>query len=103
TAARGGILDNDDGRYLQLPIQRRRDRPFPAQFHYFVAHGNLRVADAAARRLVGHVKLRDKRGSWILYEADVPPVADGALSVVRSAEGWGKLHVDRSVTSRSLS
>lgn len=99
-AESGGLIENDSASYFQMPVQRRFVR-FPRRYRYVFARGDERVV----RARIGHefpgavVAARAER--WFLFER--APDVTGSILVVRSAQEWGDLVVDRSTTSAPLS
>jgi len=103
TAVRGGILENDSGSYFQMPIQRRRKFPFPYRYRYLIARGEKETASRNVRRIERRAQLIEASGDWYLFEAPPLAVIKNSLIVIRFAQGWGKLKINRSVTGGPLS
>lgn len=103
TAAHGGILENDSGFYFQLPVQRRSNKPFPSRYRYLIARGEADRVERVVRRIVGSVQLIRREGAWFLFEAPPLIISGGDLTIVRSAQGWDELKIDRAVTDAALS
>jgi hypothetical protein len=96
-AERGGFLENDSGRYYQIPVQRRLDVTWPSHPRYFIARGDVERASAlAGERANAPVRLAKQSGSWLLFEVERPTLHTGDLTVVRYGEQGGELRVDRS-------
>jgi len=101
TAANGGFLSNDSGGYFQLPIRRPPGRPWVGEYHWFVARGASDVPMRVHAR-VGAVDLVKHAGDWWLFTSKETPRQVGGLEVVRYAQGWGGLVVDRSLSGGPL-
>ena len=101
TAARGGLIENDSSVYYQIPL-KRNEVPFPTWFRYLIAHGDPRhCSGIVASHAGGPVKLVHQASNWLLYEA--APLASDVFTVVRTAQGWGKLQLDHDVDGKPLS
>lgn len=101
TAANGGFLSNDSGGYFQLPIRRPPGRPWVGEYHWFVARGASDIPMRVASR-VGAVDVVKHAADWWLFTSKTPPRVQGGLEVVRYAQGWGGLSVDRSLSGGAL-
>jgi hypothetical protein len=94
TADQGGFLENDMGRYFQIPVQRRRSLPWVTEFPYLVTRGNMREARAA----VGNKpELIRSAGHFHVFAAKVTHLELPGLKLVRHAQSWGKLKRDKAV------
>jgi hypothetical protein len=100
TAANGGLIENDYGRYYQIPVQRRQV-PFPTRYRFVVARGARREVMRRMRTDMRDARLIMSSDDWFLFERS--PLETNGLSVVRSAQGWDELRIDRSVTGSPLS
>lgn len=99
TATGGGLIENDSASYFQLPVQRL-PVTFPKAYRYVVTRGSVARGDAQVRRFAPGAVHTRSFGKWHLYE--FPELASGPVQVVRYAQHWGRLQVDRAVTRRRL-
>ena len=98
TAAQGGIIDDDSAKYYQMPI-KRNDVPFPNRQRYLIARGGLEVTWTVVTT-ARDARLIYSSGSWLLFEDRLSLGREA--TVVRSAQSWGKLRLDRSVSGSPL-
>jgi len=101
TAANGGFLSNDSGGYFQLPIRRPPGKPWVGEYHWFVSRGGNDIPIRVANR-VGPVDVVAHADDWWLLTSKQPPRRLGGLEVVRYAQGWGPLALDRSLSGGPL-
>jgi len=101
TASNGGFLSNDSGGYFQLPIRRPPGRPWIGDYRWFVARGGGDIPGRVRGR-VGDVDLVKHADDWWLFVSKTPPRKLGGLEVVRYAQGWGGLSLDRSLSGGPL-
>jgi len=101
TAENGGFLSNDSGGYFQLPIRRPPGRPWVGEYHWFVARGGSDIPMRVSSR-VGAVDLVKHADDWWLFTSKTAPRALGGLEVVRYAQGWGGLVLDRALSGGPL-
>ncbi len=103
TAERGGVLENDQARYFPIPIQRRTEYPWQRHYRNLLARGPSQNALALASRFEPAPKVVSQKDNWVLIESGVFPMIVGDVEVVRSAQQWGELQLNRSVTGDPLS
>ena len=102
SAEHGGMIANDSALslYFQIPL-RRNDVPFPSNFRYVIAHGDLSRFRSTVHRMIGSNKLLAQSGEWLLFERPHSETQD--FDVIRSAQSWGELKVDQNVDGAPLS
>lgn len=102
TAEQGGMMENDSGTslYYQIPIRRREDFPFPSEYRFAIAYGELTRFGGILRSLTGRAEPTRSAGKWRLYER--PPIATPDYFVVRWGQSFGSAHADASVSGRPL-
>jgi len=102
SAERGGMVDNDSAAaiYFQIPI-KRNDGPFPTNFRYVIGHGEYRRYGSRMRSWTGSSEPLARAGNWLLYRRAGIETDD--YEVLRNAQGYGQLVVNRSVGASSLS
>jgi hypothetical protein len=99
TADQGGFLENDIGRYFQIPVQRRPSLPWPTEFPYLVTRGDMHEARAAVGRAP---ELVASAGHFRVFAGEVTPLQVPGLEVVRFAQSWKKPAQDRAVGGGAL-
>lgn len=102
TAQRGGFLQNDSGAYFQIPIQRRRDIGWVQSYRYVLARGAPAWTDSVVRGAQGPATPVMRAGLWALFRAEWPQLRTGDVEVVRYAQQWGALRVDRALDGTAL-
>jgi hypothetical protein len=100
TAEHGGLIDNDSARYYQMPV-RRNDVPFPSRHRYIIARGNANRVTSAVTSRFKNALLIHESSPWLLYEDRLSESGD--FTVVRSAQSWRQLNIDKAVTGSPLS
>jgi|GEM_PF-1014059 len=101
TAERLGLVSDDHARFFQLPIVRARSLPFPESFRYVVSK---RPGDKQLLRKQG-VKGKPiaESDDWRLYEDPrAPPFELPFGMIVRYAQDWGALELDRAASKADL-
>ncbi|HTQ05954.1 MAG TPA: NPCBM/NEW2 domain-containing protein [Polyangiaceae bacterium] len=102
TAEQGGMIDNDSGTnlYYQIPIRRREDFPFPSQYRFAIAHGELARFGGIMRAYTGLPNPTRSAGKWRLFEH--PPIHTDDYFVVRSGQSFAAPRADASVMGSPL-
>ncbi len=99
TTRQGGLINNDSAQYFQIPIQRHAV-PFPSRYPYVVVRGDAHHL-LAAHSAFPEAKLLKSSGKWHVLR--LPEVQLPGLEVLRSAQEWGTLELNRAVTGESFS
>jgi hypothetical protein len=100
TADQGGILDNDSAYYYQIPV-KRNNVPFPSRHRYIIARGEVARATSIVTSRVKDARLIYQSSPWLLFENRL--TEGGDFTVVRSAQSWRQLNLDRGVSGSPLS
>jgi hypothetical protein len=99
TAEHGGIIDNDSTKYYQIPL-KRNNVPFPTHHRYIIARGDAQRAAATVAAKVGNARMIYESSPWLLFEDRF--TEGGDFTVVRSAQSWKQLSIDRAVSGSPL-
>lgn len=103
TAEQGGMIENDSATnlYYQIPIKRNDEFPFPQEFRFAIAHGELARYGSFLRGVTGATQPKKRAGKWLLYER--APIETRDYVVVRWGQSFGKLRKDAAISGRPLS
>ena len=106
TAEHGGLIANDSAvaGYFQIPI-RRNSVPLFQYYPYVIARGDYATSRGDLRHLTrsaqGSARVVKTAGDWLLLKR--PAIESDDFEVVRYAQAWGELRMDRAVSGRALS
>ncbi len=94
-AENGGIMEDDYAARFNMPVQRKKVN-FPRRYRYiFTMSDSKKVTETFP-----DAELRAHSGPWSLYERK--PLAAGKFPIIRSAQGWDELQVDKSLVKEPL-
>jgi NPCBM/NEW2 domain len=100
SAEKGGLFEHDAPNAFQMPIQFR-GTPLPLRYEYIFARGTEHDVTPQVQAAFDDASLVASSGEWLLFRRK--RMETGGIVEVRSAQEWGDLHADLSVTGTPLS